>query len=476
MTKKITPHLDTKSDRIPPYSERAERCVLGASLVDAARVIDLAIERQLTPESFYVPANRSLFSLLVEMSQSGQAVDLLTVGERLRDAGQLDSVGGMTNLENLVDETPTAANAEHYIDIVHQKFVLREIIEKAREAIDECYEAEQDADEILNNTEQSFFRISELKHDAVRPWGDMVKQTMENIESIFQGRVTSSGIPTGFSEIDQLLLGLQPSDMIILAARPSMGKTSLAMNIAENAAIATRSDPEARPVAIFSLEMSSEQLVRRMVCSRARVPSQRLREGFTSPKDHGDLMQSADALLKANIYLDDTPGLTALELRSRARRMKRRFDIGLVVVDYLQLLHYPQFGKEGRQRETAAISGALKAMAKELSIPVLVLSQLSRAPETRGSSAIPKLSDLRDSGSIEQDADVVCLLRRPSKYPDDPDFDDKRLAIVDIAKHRNGPTGQVKLNFEEEYTRFENRSREMDPMHGFEPTMGEDEI
>jgi replicative DNA helicase len=255
---------------------------------------------------------------------------------------------------------------------------------------------------------------------------------------------------------------------VILAARPSMGKTSLAMNIAEHVATSYHGcspayrGKEGCPVGVFSLEMSGEQLVRRMLCSMAHISAHKLAGGYISNDNHSAFVDAANLLTKAQIYLDDTPGLNVLDLRARARRMKRKHNVGLIVIDYLQLLNYPQFSREGRQRETAGISGAVKGMAKELRVPVIVLSQLSRAPETRDRLAVPKLSDLRDSGSIEQDADVVLLLRRPSRYPDDPESEDRALSIVDIAKHRNGPTGEVRLNFAEDYTRFTDRDRHHD--------------
>ena len=448
-----------RSDRIPPYSEEAERGVLGSALLDSTRVIDLCVERRLTADSFHVPAHYTLFETLVDMNNNGQVIDLLTVGDRLESANLLEKIGGREFLLHLVDATPTAAHAEHYIEIVRQRHLLRTIINRSREAIDNCYAEEVSADEILGQAEQSFFDIGELSGGSMPTWEQLVHSTMVDIENIFQQKKGITGIPTGYVDLDKKLLGLQKSDMIILAARPSMGKTSLAMNIAEKVALGEISDHKPRPVAVFSLEMSSEQLVRRMICCRARVSSHKLSSGFITQVSHGHLMQAADALMKAPLYIDDSAGLTAVELRARARRLKKRFDIELIVVDYLQLLNYPQYAKEGRQRETAAISGALKAMAKELRVPVMVLSQLSRAPETRDTkSAVPKLSDLRDSGSIEQDADVVALLRRPCKYPADKDAADIALSILDIAKHRNGPTGEVRLHFEEEFTRFEDRA------------------
>ena len=462
-----------RGDRLPPYSEEAERGVLGSALLDAERVMDLCLGRRLGPDAFYLRAHSTLFEVLSDMLQAGRPIDLLTVSETLKDAGELDVVGGGAYLDQLVDSTPTAAHAEYYIDIVRQKALLRTVIDRSRQAIDACYATEEDADEILGQTEQSFFEIADLSRSGVLSWPDLIKASVTEIEQIFATRKGLTGLPTGFQNIDKLLMGLKPSDMMILAARPSMGKTSLAMNVVEHVATGYRScagyhDQAARPVAVFSLEMSGEQLVRRMVCCCAGVPSHKLSDGrFLSAKHHRDLINAADVLNKAQIFLDDTPGLSALELRSRARRLKRRHDVGLIVIDYLQLLNYPQYAKEGRQRETAAISGALKAMAKELRVPVLVLSQLSRAPETRDRLAQPKLSDLRDSGSIEQDADVVLLLRRPCKYPDDPEAEDSTLAVLDVAKHRNGPTGHVKLNFEDEVTRFTDRARGgVDPMDG----------
>ena len=446
-----------RTDRLPPYSEDAERGVLGAALLDAGRVMDLAVERGLRSESFYSGAHQQLFSVLAEMIHEGRAVDLLTVGDRLRDLGVLENLGGTPFLHQLVDSTPTAAHAEYYIEIVRQKYLLRLIIERAGKAMEDSYGWDEGAELLLGQVEQAFFEISEARRRDVPPWPQLIKEAVQEIETIYQLKKGVTGIPTGFHDLDRLLLGLHPTDMIILAARPSMGKTSLALNIAENVALGIGPESAPRPTAVFSLEMSREQLVRRMICARAAVPSHKLAGGYLSADFHQHLMQAASELNKAQIFLDDTAGLDVLELRSRARRLKRRYDIQLVIVDYLQMLNFPQYSAEGRQRETAAISGALKAMAKELRIPVLVLSQLSRAPETRSTTAIPRLSDLRDSGSIEQDADVVLLLRRPCKYPDDKLSDDKTLAVVDVAKHRNGPTGEVKMNFMEEYTRFENR-------------------
>lgn len=464
--------------RQPPYNADAERGVLGSALQDSQRVLDLCIQHKILSESFHIPGHQTIYEVMLDMHQEARAIDLLTLAERLGQANELERIGGQSYLEELEDATPTPAHAEYYIDIVHQKYLLRSMIGRATDVIDRCYEGAEEAGELLQHAEQSFFEISEAKRNDMRMWSDMVKKSMEDIETIYQTKKGITGIPTGFKDVDKLLLGLQAGDMVILAARPSMGKTSLAMNVVEHIATGYRScggyhDQPARPVGIFSLEMSGEQLVRRMVCCCAKVSSHRLAGGYLSAKYHGDLIQAADALIKAPIYLDDTPGLTALEVKSRARRMKSKYNIGAVVIDYLQLMHFPQYSREGRQRETAAISGAMKAMAKELELPVIVLSQLSRAPETRGGASIPKLSDLRDSGSIEQDADIVLLLRRPCKYREDPEHDKRELAILDIAKHRNGPTGEVRINFEEDYTRFMDRlERDIDEDGGAFPGAG----
>ncbi len=444
-------------DRVPPHSEEAERAVLGCALQDAARILDLCIERQISPASFHVQSHQCLFEAMLALHEARKPVDFLTVAERLRETNRLDSVGGEDELARLIAGTPTTAHADYYIQRVYENHLLRRIIDAARVVTEDCYKGEAEAESLLNAAEESFFSLSENKVGVERTWKQLIDQEAKEVERLITEKKGITGISTGFVDIDQMLLGMQAGDLIVLAARPSMGKTSLALNIAENVALGERNQPP-RPVAVFSLEMSAESLVRRMVCCRARVPAQNLSTGNVGREEHGLLMGAMDALAKAPIYVDDTAGLEAVDLRARARRLKRKYGVEFIVVDYLQLMNYSKFAAEGRQRETAAISQALKSMAKELKVPVLVLSQLSRAPETREKTAVPKLSDLRDSGAIEQDADVVMLLRRPCKYPADKESNDQRLAIVDIAKHRNGPTGEVRMNFEDRYTRFENRA------------------
>jgi replicative DNA helicase len=437
----------------------------------------LAVESGIGAESFYIPAHQTIYGTVLDIAKQAGAVDLLTVSERLRAANELERLGGQVFLERLVDSTPTAAHAEFYIDIVRQKHLLRCIIACAQEAEGRCYESDESADLILGRTEQSFLDITERQHEAMASWPDMVKRTMAHVETILSSHRGLTGLSTGFRNLDRVLLGLRGGEMLVLAARPSMGKTSLAMNIAENVALG-HGDPESKPhaVGVFSLEMSAESLVMRMLCCMAEVSGFKLSGGYVKEKPtHGKLTNAASRLMKAPIYVDDTGGLDVAELRTRARRMKKKHGIELIVIDYLQMLHARDSAREGRQQETAAISGNLKAMAKELRVPVLVLSQLSRAPEQREKTGKPKLSDLRDSGAIEQDADVVCLLRRPCRYDADPEYEDKALAIIDVAKQRNGPTGEVRLNFEEDYTRFRDRMEQGVDAPGAEFASGAEE-
>ena len=444
-----------RTDRIPPYSEEAERGVLGAMLLDAIRVLDACRESRLTPAAFYVPAHQLLFETFAAMVDRGQPVDLLTAGDHLKNDGVLERIGGAPFLERLVDATPVSAHAQFYIDIVHENDLLRTMIRQAQQTIEVCYAHEEPPMQILNATEQAFYDIAHARHRELNEWPDLVGKAHQKIEEIIKSNKDLTGLPTGFADIDRLTRGLQPGDLIIIAARPSMGKTALALNIAENAALHRDGH---HPVAVFSLEMSADALVRRMICCRAKISAHSLGKGFLARELHSELISAVDTLMKAPIVVDDTAGLEVSELRSRARQISRKHSIELIVVDYLQLLHCKEAAREGRQNEVARISSELKVMAKELHVPVVCLSQLSRAPESRDkTSGVPKLSDLRDSGAIEQDADVVCLLRRPSYYKDDPDHEDKTLAILDIAKQRNGPTGEIYLNFQADYTRFEDR-------------------
>ena len=469
--------------RTLPHSAEAERGILGSILLDVgndSRVLDLCTENGIVADAFFTPANRLLFETLAEMSHAGATIDPLTLNERLRALNRLDEVGGTAAIQALIDETPTSAHAEYYINIVRQKHLLRTVIDCARDAERRCYDEAISADLILGEVEQKFLGIGERRDGTGLTWPQAIGNTMGHIERLFSlGPGAVAGLPTGFSNLDKKLKGLRNGEMIVLAARPSMGKTSLAMNIAE--CVALGKDIYGRPmkgdhsrphsVAVFSLEMSTESLAMRMLCGFAGVPGFQIDQGLINPKKiHQQLTRAASDLAKAPIYVDDTGGLDVMDMRARARRLKKRYKIELIVIDYLQLCNCREFAKQGRQIETSQISGQIKAMAKELNLPVIVLSQLSRAPEQRGDKTNrPKLSDLRDSGAIEQDADVALLLRRPCKAPGDPEFEDKRLAIVDVAKHRNGPTGEVRLDFDDSLTRFGDRADQGGDTDGLDP-------
>ena len=480
-------HTSTSSGnvplRVPPNSLEAERGVLGSILLDVGhdnRVLDLCVENGITADAFTSGQHSLIFETVAEMSRAGVAVDPLTLCDRLKALERLEAVGGAATIQALIDGTPTSAHAEYYIGILRQKFLLRRVIAAARDAEKRCYDETLNADIILGEVEQKFLSISENNNGSTLSWSNTIISTMGHIDRLLSmGAGAFAGLPTGFTNLDWKLKGLRNGEMIVLAARPSMGKTSLAMNIAECVALGQtigktpmRGDHN-RPhgVAVFSLEMSSESLAMRMLCGRAGVSSFDIEHGMNNAKARGhQLVSAATALCKAPIYADDAGGLDVMDMRARARRLKKRHNIELVVIDYLQLCYCREFAKQGRQIETSQISGQIKAMAKELNVPVIVLSQFSRETEKRGGK--PRLSDLRDSGAIEQDADVVLLLRRPCKTPGDEERDDELLAIVDVAKHRNGPTGEARLNFHGEFYRFGDRTDHASITDGLRPETG----
>ena len=439
--------------RVPPHSVEAERGVLGSILLDPSSSVDKCVARRLRPASFFDRRHQLLFEQLVEMSQSNRPMDALTIQEWLKERELLDKVGGDSYLLELQESTLVPAHIEFYSDIVLEKSICRTLIERSAETIDAAYRSESEAALLIAEAETALFELSGHGHEKIPAWKESIRSAFVEIENTDPNQLMS-GVTTGYVGLNKKLGGLNKTDMVVLAARPAMGKTSLALNIAENAALGVHGKPV--PVAVFSLEMSREQLVRRMLFSHAKLSSERLRGRKLTNDEHARLTRAVDTLEKAEIYIDDTPGLEAVELRSRARRLKSRHQIELIVVDYLQLMNYGKYARDGRQRETMAISGAMKAMAKELEVPVVVISQLSRATEGRGDN-IPKLSDLRDSGAIEQDADVVMLLYRPSYYQQGDERNVDNLALVDVAKFRHGSTGQVRMSFQHEYTRFEDR-------------------
>jgi replicative DNA helicase len=436
--------------KVPPHSLEAERAVIGAILIDNA-AFAMAIEN-LTEEAFYKKAHRDIFFAMEHLFQKGEAIDGITLSEELKRLNTYQSMGGAAYLSTILDEIHTSANIEHYARLVLEKYILRRLISVSAEVATECYASERETEEILDEAEKRIFEISE---QGVRkgfvPIGRIIKQRFENIEELYESRLHVSGLPSAFDELDSYTSGFQKSDLVIIAGRPSMGKTSLALNIAQHLAI-----KEKVPVGVFSLEMASEQLVMRLLCSEARVDSHRLRTGYLKSNEYAELAMVAGYLSEAPIYIDDTAGISTMEIRAKARRLKSEVNVGLIVVDYLQLISVRERA-ENRQQQISIISRGLKALAKELDIPVIALSQLSRAVESRSGDKRPLLSDLRESGAIEQDADVVLFLYRPEVYEGE-DSENKGIAELIIGKQRNGPTGTVKLAFVKEYTRFERLS------------------
>jgi replicative DNA helicase len=439
-----------------PNSLDAEVAVLGAMLLSPQDAGSQARER-LSEQHFYHSAHRVIFREISALQDSLQAVDQVTLMQRLADRKQLEEVGGAAYLVDLINRVPTTANLEHYIDIVWEKYLLRQLIEAAHGIIAKSFDEQDDVKGWIDEVEQQIFNITAEKTVAgARPVKDFIRDAMHSIEHLYDQRGAVTGVATGFRDLDKLTSGLHPSNMIIIAGRPSMGKTALAMNIAENVAI-----DQNLPVGVFSLEMSSDELVKRMLCSRARVNLRAIRDGFLAERDFHPLTAAASQLMKAPLYIDDSAGLTINQVRARARRMHLQFKIKLLVIDYLQLMRAPsRRADQSRQVEVADISGGVKALAKELGIPIMILSQLNRQPDSRDEGK-PRLSDLRESGSLEQDADLVGLLVRPEVYADE-DSDKASLkgkATLFIEKQRNGPTGKIDLTFLNEYTRFEDAAR-----------------
>jgi replicative DNA helicase len=439
-------------EKVPPQNIEAEIAVLGSMLIEE-EAIGKAIEI-IDESAFYREAHRLVYKAVIEMFSKNSAVDIVTLTEELKKRGQLDEVGGVSYITSLASAIPTAANIEHYARIVKEKSILRYLINNATEIVQDCYESTSDVDGLLDKAEKSIFEITsrKIKQKSSILLKDIIKDSIETIDGLYQRKENITGIPTGFRDFDVKTAGLQASDLIIVAGRPSMGKSAFATCIAEYAGIV-----EKIPIAFFSVEMSKEQLVQRMLCSHARVNAHKVRTGFLSQSDWPRLVNAAGKLSEAPIYIDDTPAISALELRAKARRLKAQHDIKLIILDYLQLMQ-GGLRSENRQQEISEISRSLKALARELNVPIIAISQLSRAVEQRQDRR-PQLSDLRESGAIEQDADLVVLLLREEYY--NPNLEEKKgLAEVIIAKQRNGPVGTIKLTFINEYTRFENRSLE----------------
>lgn len=442
--------------RTLPHAVEAEQGVLGSMLISPKEAIGEAVVH-LKAEDFHVPAHQTIFDLMVEVWDKGGGIDLVTFTNVLRDLGRLEEVGGASFVTSLFTFVPTAANLEYYIDIVRDKSLLRKAIKACTDGVREAFEEQNDVSGVIDRIEQSIMGIGDNRFEStIVPVKDLVMEAIEHIERCYENRDGVTGMSTGFAGLDAMTRGLQNGDMIVIAGRPSMGKTSLAMNIAEHVAIEGN-----KPVGVFSLEMSRMQLVQRMVCSRARVNMQKVLDGFLSERDFPSLTAAASKLAGAPLFIDDSSALPILELRARARRMKSRFHVELILIDYLQLLRSAsKRAQENRQVEISEISSGVKGLAKELGIPIIVCAQLNRQPEAR-TGGKPRLSDLRESGSIEQDADLVGLLVRPEVYEDDEDERQKLAGEAEliIAKHRNGPIGEVPLVFLKEFTRFEDRAQ-----------------
>jgi replicative DNA helicase len=443
---------DPTQYNLPPQNIEAEESIISAILIDNNTLLDVI--EIVSDSDFYRTAHQKIFAAITDLFDKGEPVDLVTLANRLKEKGQLEEIGGGTYLARLVDTVPFAVNAQHYAQIVYDKAALRRLIEKANAIVKRCFDERGEVDDIIDFAEASVFEISEKKsQQAFYPLSKIILGNIETLEEKQGNRSLVTGVATGFTHIDNLTSGLQKSDLIILAARPSMGKTALALNIARNAAVDANI-----PVAIFSLEMSKEQLSLRMLCAEARIDSSRLRGGFFSMEDWHRLTDAAGILSESPIFIDDSPSLSAMDIRAKARRLKLDKNIGLVIIDYLQLMQGRRTA-ERRDLEISEISRALKALAKELDLPVLALSQLNRMLEQRTDKR-PRLSDLRESGALEQDADVVAFIYRDEVYNREDDNQSKGVAEIILAKQRNGPTGDVNLTFLNSYTRFENLAAE----------------
>ena len=448
--------MNVRTAHVPPHSIEAEMSTLGSMMLDQQAIEKVA--EILRADDFYREAHRILYEVILSLAERHIPVDLLTVQEELRRRDQLEEIGGLPALVQIVESVPTASNAEYYARIVEEKAILRRLIRAAHDILQLTDDPELELQDVIDRAEQAIFSVAQRRLGRYfSPIDRLLLQALEHIERVQLSGRGILGIPTHFPALDYKTSGLQPSELIILAARPSVGKTALALNIAENVALR-----ENRPVAIFSLEMSREQLVQRMLCSQAGVSGNRIRHGTLTEEDWERLQLAAERLFRAPIFIDDTSGLSVLEMRAKCRRLKaERNDLALIVIDYLQLIRSHSRRAENRNQEIGEIARALKGLAREFEVPVLVLSQLSRAVERREEKR-PILSDLRDSGSIEAEADVVIFIHRPNRRSDDLDEDEPREAgiipteevEIIIAKQRNGPTGKISLGFQPALSRF----------------------
>lgn len=431
-------------ERVPPHNIEAEQAVLGAIFLEP-EAFSTAAER-IGPSDFFRAGHQVIFEAMLELFEKGEPIDLVTVTTLLSDSNKLEIAGGVPYLTDLASSVPTAANIDYYSKIVEEKALLRRLIQTATEIVTESYNREDEVEELLDQAERNILAVSSRKNaTSFKPIKDVLIEVYDNIEKLHHAKDDVTGIPTGFRDLDRITSGFQKSDLIIIAARPSMGKTAFALNIAQNVAINTDEN-----VAIFSLEMGAEQLVQRMLCAEGNIDSQRLRTGKLEQEDWGKLTMAMGSLSHAGIFIDDSPGIRVSDIRSKCRRLKQEHGLGMIIIDYLQLIQGSERLRENRQQEVSEISRSLKSLARELEVPVIALSQLSRSVEQRQDKR-PMMSDLRESGSIEQDADIVGFLYREDYY--DKDSDNQNIEII-ISKQRNGPTGTVELAFVKEFNKF----------------------
>lgn len=437
---------DNILEKLPPQNIEAEMAVLGSMLLSNDAVVR-AMEK-ITEDAFYKEAHKIVFSVIVELFDRAVPVDMIVIADELKKRNKLDQAGGVSYIASLVNTVPSAAHVDHYLDIVFEKYILRGLVGTATTIIEKCYTHDADAELLLDQAEQQIFEIAQKKVNShFSDTKELIKGTIQIIEQAVNNKKQITGLATGFADLDKQTSGLQKSDLIVIAARPSMGKTSFALNMAEHIAL-----QEKKAVAVFSLEMSKEQLIQRLLCSLARIDFSKVRRGFLSRTEWPGLLDAASKLSESKIFIDDTPGISVMEMRAKARRLKASDDIGFIVIDYLQLMQSSGKKIESRQQEISDISRSLKSLARELNVPVVVLSQLNRSVEQRQDHR-PLLSDLRESGAIEQDADVVIMMLRPEYYNKEVRPGE---ADIIIAKQRNGPVGDITLRFFSEFARFDN--------------------
>ncbi len=455
-----SPHSSVPGGRIPPQNVEAEQSVLGTILLSDHSLT--AVLETLESADFYQDRHKLIFEAMVTLFEKNEPQDIITVSNKLKDLNSLEQAGGVAYLATLTSIVPVTANLLHYAKIIRQKAILRSLIRVNTEIASRCYDEQGDIDILVDEAEQAIFEIARSKsNQSFTPLKNIIPAAFETVEQLYKRKEMITGVPTGFAELDKMTAGLQPSDLIILAGRPSMGKTAFAMNIAQNAALLEKTG-----IAVFSLEMSKEQLAMRLLCSAGHIDSQRVRTGKLHTEDWPKLTRAVGMLTEAPMYIDDTPAISVLEMRAKVRRLASHFPLGMIIVDYLQLMR-GRGSIENRTQEISEISRSLKAMAKELKVPVIALSQLNRSLESRTDKR-PMMSDLRESGAIEQDADVICFIYRDEVYNKADDNPNIGIAEIIIGKQRNGPTGTVKLTFIKEFTMFESLSGYDEP-GGFQP-------